>query len=110
MRKRWSLYISKTKTDYTRQQVGGILQIVTKKQYTKEGSFIMLSHNIFYVATKTDSKIGTYAIAGKINASNNLCGLVACYDTFNICRTYKDAKQLADFWNDCYKKNGKQIA
>lgn len=96
---------SKKEKAFTGVRFPGLLYL--KNLYTK-GVLIMLSHNIFYVGTRQDEILGTVAIAGKQSANTNLCGLVARFDTFNICKTYKDACYLANFWNECYKANGKQ--
>jgi len=68
----------------------------------------MLSHNIFYVATKKCDVLGMYAIAGKVSANNNLVGLVSNFETFNICKTMKEAEKLADLWNNDFRNNGSQ--
>lgn len=37
-----------------------------------------------------------------LSAFSRIGGLISV----NSCPTKKAAKELADFWNDCYKKNG----
>ena len=70
----------------------------------------MLDYTIFAVYTKEDSIMGTVAIAEKIHASYNLASKVTGLNmiTLNVCKTWKEAQKLADFWNECFKKNGKQ--
>lgn len=65
--------------------------------------------NIFYVATTNDPEFGLIAHSGKICASNNLVGIVKNYITFNICKTKKEADNIAKIWNDDFKKQGKQF-
>ena len=68
-----------------------------------------MSGNIFYVATKKDLIMGLYAVADSIPATNNLVGFVSQFETFNICKTLKEANNIAIAWNKAYKENGKQF-
>ena len=68
----------------------------------------MLGGNVFVVYVKDIDGLGLYAMAKKISRNYNLVGYVKDCTTFNVCSTWKDAQRLADFWNECYRKNGKQ--
>jgi hypothetical protein len=68
----------------------------------------MLSHNIFYVATKECDALGRCAIAGKVSANNNLVGFISGFETFNVCKTMKEAEKLAILWNNDFRNNGSQ--
>ena len=63
----------------------------------------MLDGNAFAVFTKEDDIIGLYAVAEKIPMSNNLVGYVKGCKTFNVCKTWKDAQELARQWNEDFK-------
>lgn len=44
-----------------------------------------------------------------VSGSDNLMSVLARVNGLsaaNICATKKDAAQLAEFWNECYKANG----
>ena len=68
----------------------------------------MLNGNVFAVSTKEDDIIGLYATAEKIPKNYNLVDYIKGCKSFNVCNTWKDAKELAKFWNKCFQNNGKQ--
>ena len=68
----------------------------------------MLEGKVFVVYVRDIDELGLYAMAEKIPRSYNLIGYIKDCTTFNVCNTWKDAQRLAGFWNECYRKNGKQ--
>lgn len=68
-----------------------------------------MNGNIFAVFTKKDEIMGLYAIAEKIPKSNNLiCYMKNCV-TFNVCNSWKEAKEIAKQWNESFKNNGLRL-
>lgn len=50
-----------------------------------------------------------YATAERVANQNNLLAVFSKYrnaSTVNACETMKEAKEIANFWNACYEKNG----
>ena len=68
----------------------------------------MLDGNVFAVFTKEDDIIGLYAIAEKIPMNYNLVGYIEGCKSFNACKTWKDAQELAKQWNKDFLNNGRQ--
>ena len=68
----------------------------------------MLDGNVFAVFTKEDDIIGLHAIAEKIPMDYNLIGYIEGCVTFNVCKTWKDAQELAIKWNKDFQNNGRQ--
>ena len=68
----------------------------------------MLDGNVFAVFTKEDDIIGLYAVAEKIPMNYNLIGYTKGYKSFNVCKTWKDARALARQWNKDFQNNGRQ--
>ena len=68
----------------------------------------MLDGNVFAVFTKEDDIIGLHAIAEKIPMNYNLVGYIEGCVTFNVCKTWKDAQELAIKWNKDFQNNGRQ--
>mgnify|MGYP005768670771 FL=1 len=67
----------------------------------------MLKSNTHYVfVVEKDDKF--FAYAKTIPNSNNLLSYLGLtgLKTVNAADSKKEAKALAEFWNDCYKKNG----
>ena len=67
----------------------------------------MLKNNTHYVfVVEKGGKF--FAYAKTIPNSNNLLSYLGLTDlkTVNAADSKKEAKALAEFWNDCYKKNG----
>lgn len=68
----------------------------------------MENKNFFYVVQDKYANGDMFAYATKIYNSQNL--LAAFHDAdaiaINACTTFKEAKSIADFWNECAKKNG----
>lgn len=67
----------------------------------------MLKNKTHYVfVVKMDGKFFAYAKTS--SNSNNLLSYLgdAGLQSVNAADSKKEAAALADFWNDCYKKNG----
>ena len=67
--------------------------------------------NFYYAATREQNG-KNYAFVIKASAGDNLLSVFARYGenlAVNACPTKKEAEELADFWNECYKKNGTSI-
>lgn len=62
----------------------------------------------FYYAATREQNGKNYAFVIKASNGDNLVSLFARTGakTANACATKKEAEKLADFWNECYKKNG----
>lgn len=64
--------------------------------------------NFYYVFVLTkDGK--HFAFANKVHGSLNLYSVITSYkylDTVHQCKTYTEAQDIAEFWNQCYKNNG----
>ena len=52
-----------------------------------------------------------YAYAERVDNCNNLKDYFSRDNihTVNAFPTFKEAKETADFWNECYKKNGSYL-
>ena len=68
----------------------------------------MLDGNVFAVFTKEDDIIGLHAMAEKIPMDYNLIGYIEGCKSFNVCKTWKDAQELAKQWNKNFQNNGIQ--
>ena len=68
----------------------------------------MLDGNVFAVFTREDDIIGLHAIAEKIPMNYNLIGYTKGCKSFNVCKTWKDAQELAKQWNKDFQNNGRQ--
>ena len=78
----------------------------------------MLNHNVYIVWTySTEDNKKHYSTAEKVSAGNNLLDYkakrtfidphnFAVLSCMNVCKTWKEAKQLSHFWNECYRNNG----
>ena len=64
--------------------------------------------NYFYyaVVNEENGKYGAYA--ERVHGSNNIKSYFEAdnIDIVHPCGTFKEAKELSAFWNECYKKNG----
>ena len=63
----------------------------------------------FYYAATREQNGKNYAFVIKASNGDNLVSLFSRYGenlAVNACATKKDADKLANFWNECYKKNG----
>ena len=52
---------------------------------------------------------GNYAYDLRVHNSRNLASVfagIAGLHSITPCATWKEAKELAAYWNDCYKANG----
>lgn len=69
-----------------------------------------MTGNIFVVFEIDDPKFGAVAYAEKIDRNINLIsyGRDKRYLAMNVCNTWKEAQKVADYWNKCYKANGRQ--
>ena len=63
----------------------------------------MLDGNVFAVLTKEDDIRGLHAIAKKIPMSYNLVHYTKDCKIFIVCKTWKDAQELARQWNEDFK-------
>ena len=58
------------------------------------------------VTVHEDGKYYSYAIKTKNNNNLlsvlNIKGIVSA----NVCDTFKKAREIVDYWNECYKRNG----
>lgn len=68
----------------------------------------MLDGKVFVVYTKENETIGLYAAAEKIPMNYNLVGYIEGCKSFNVCKTWKDAQELARQWNKDFQNNGRQ--
>ena len=53
-----------------------------------------------------DTVVKFQAIPLKVNSSVNLATELGVYDTAQYCETYKHAIEVANAWNESYKRNG----
>ena len=77
-----------------------------------------LTGNAYFVVVheynEKPTLVGLYASVMKVSRGRNLFTLfnswnkVSCekVKSVNLCRTKKEAQELSDFWNQCYKDNG----
>ena len=64
----------------------------------------------YYVVATEDKNGKHYAYVAKVaNSSNLLCQFPSYAIHVNACKTAKEARHIADFWNECYKKNGTYV-
>lgn len=70
-----------------------------------------MNGTLFVVICQECEEIGLYAQARKIPMSVNLAGLCngENIDMFAFS-TWKKAQETADFWNKCFKENGRQMS
>lgn len=61
--------------------------------------------NLSFVCVRVDGG-KRYAHAEKVNTNSNIASFCQYYDIVQYCETWNKAVELADFWNECYKKNG----
>lgn len=66
---------------------------------------------IWIVATANAGERGTetekhFSYAMRLSSGSELKGQLESVDHAHLCGTKKQAYQLADFWNECYKANG----
>lgn len=67
-----------------------------------------MDKNHYYAVTKEeDGKQFSYCM--QIHGSCNLVGQFDGLKTVNACATRKEAEEVAGFWNECAKKNGKYM-
>lgn len=62
---------------------------------------------VVYTGERQDGEIGRVARSDRVHMSNNL---KSYFDRENIetvmpCRTLKEADEISEFWNECYKRN-----
>lgn len=69
----------------------------------------MLDGYLFAVYTEQTDELGLYAMAVKIPRSENLVKHIQKCVTFNVCKNWKEALELAYQWNIDFKNNGKQF-
>lgn len=69
-----------------------------------------MNGNLFVVFEVSDPQFGVIAYATKIPRDTNLIpyGQNKRYLAMNVCNTWKEAQEVADYWNKCYKANGRQ--
>jgi hypothetical protein len=68
----------------------------------------MLSKNV-YLALNVKENGKLYAFAWKVSGNQDLLSVLRGFknlETVNVCPSFKSAKELVAFWNDCYKANG----
>lgn len=63
----------------------------------------------YYVMGET--KDGKHACwPERVAAGNNIAALCrGNIDLIHPCKTWTEARELADFWNDCYRDNGSYL-
>ena len=63
-------------------------------------------YNWIAVNVEEDGKLCAYAI--RVRQNENLLSKLAINNivSANICGTKKEAREIVNFWNDCYKQNG----
>ena len=73
----------------------------------------MLDGYAYYVIAIKNKEDKNYAFAQRIHRCNNLYGFFERYiasseeiTSINNCVTFKEAKTLAEAWNEAYKENG----
>ena len=71
-----------------------------------------MKKNKTYIVIDIQENGKSFASTLAVSGNENLCcalkkinGLVSA----NICSSKKDAEEIAAFWNDCYKKNGRYM-
>ena len=66
----------------------------------------------FYItfSAQLDGKYwaGTMTVSSNDNIMN-ISQRIAGMQTANLCTTRKAAEELADYWNECFKRNGTSI-
>lgn len=72
-----------------------------------------MANNYFYYVVDTKDENGLYfAYPARVHESNNLLSVIAGFKnivTLHQCKTMKEAKRIADYWNECQKKNGRYL-
>lgn len=67
------------------------------------------NETIFTPRTNPEYNPGYCAFVYSVSESENLkrsLEIIGGLQAAQLCQTKKAAQELADFWNDCYKKNG----
>ncbi len=67
------------------------------------------NHRIFTECPSVEYSPGYYAFVHSIGQNDNLkssLDSIGGLQCVQLCQSKKEAVQLADFWNDCYKQNG----
>lgn len=67
------------------------------------------NERIFTKRPSDDYNPGYYAYVHSVRQNDNLktsLDSIGGLQAAQLCQTKKEAAQLADFWNDCYKCNG----
>ena len=67
----------------------------------------MANNNFYYVIVHTENG-KKYAHAHKVSGNLNLLSVLQAFKNVSCvhqCKTLKGARELAEFWNECYKKN-----
>ncbi len=65
----------------------------------------------YVVSECKDGKYIAYSV--RIRNNENLVGFIRdnpAIVTFNVCDSKKDAENIAEFWNESYKKNEKYLS
>ena len=66
----------------------------------------MRSINFVLVLTNEDKKNRAVAICCRPNENLKGYGADPKVSVMHYCPTRKEARELADYWNQCYKENG----
>ena len=66
----------------------------------------IMKYFYYAVVEKENGKYGAYA--ERVHGSNNIKSYFEAdnIDIVHPCGTFKEAKELSAFWNECYKNNG----
>ena len=67
------------------------------------------NERIFSPRLSEEYNPGYYAFVHSIGQNDNLktsLDRIGGLQAVRLCQTKKEAAQLANFWNDCYKRNG----
>jgi len=60
-----------------------------------------------WAAVVNEPEQGKYtAFTHSFNRNTNLVGVTDGCLIFHLCESKKEAVELADYWNECYKNNG----
>ena len=66
----------------------------------------------FYIAYSAQLDGKNWAGVTVVSSNINIMNLSQCLhgvQTANLCATKKAAEELADYWNECFKRNGTSI-
>ena len=76
---------------------------VTSPQNRKENTM-----KYFYYAVVNEENGKYFAYAERVREGNNIKSYFEADDIIIVhpCGTFKEAKEIAEYWNECYKKNG----